>query len=158
MGWVDTVIGMRSLSNKAIDALALKIVAATSTEDLGDIARIGHRDSVNEQVRSAGIYLEKEDIQENLARKLVVLTTLYQLTKRCVEREKDDHSKGWNFQTFIVEEAGFVQDANIREGLAACEGTVRKLVLVGDQKQLQPIVKHEVLKVQGYGRSCLEVR
>ena len=45
MGWVDTVIGMRSLSNKAIDALALKIVAATSTEDLGDIARIGHTET-----------------------------------------------------------------------------------------------------------------
>lgn len=148
------------LSNKAIDALALKIIAAA--EDgrcgllLGEIARLGYRTSVDSRVIDAEIYLDQEEAKTQLASKRVVLTTLHQLTKRCVARESDDSDAGWSFETFIVEEARFVEDSKIREGLAACEGGVRRLVLVGDQRQLQPIVKHDILQEQGYGRSCLE--
>lgn len=150
------------VSNKAIDVLAVKLlefVGKSNSDGPGplqqqDIARVGFQKSVAKQVTDAGLYVETDEEARVLPSKRVVLTTLYHLGKVCSRPEEVRSS--FHFATVIVDEAGAVLDAHVREALAACHGSVQKLILVGDHHQLQPIVKSQELLDKGYGRSPLE--
>jgi hypothetical protein len=151
-------------SNAAIDSIFEKLLDSadmvspnTSPALLKNLSlRVGYKTLVSNRVVQSGCYCEKmEHCTPLIARgeKRVLFTTFY---GACKEAEQDHgqkpFSKTWN--TIVLDEAGQVEESRVFQLLSLIP-SVKKLILVGDHKQLQPYVS-EGVRAQGYGRSMLE--
>lgn len=158
-------------SNVAVDALMLK---CTDIESLrGQILRCGFKQNVSDKVISMGLYAEgdvtaqtdnygqragsnsntlDEDVQQQIRASRIVFTTIHFASK---SKEKiENNSSYWNFDVLVLDECAQIEDSRILIVLARCT-SLKKMVLVGDPKQLQPYVPNS-LRQQGYGKSTME--
>ena len=158
-------------SNAAIDSIFEKLLdsadmvpPSASSALLKNLSfRVGYKTLVSNRVVQSGCYCEKmEHCTPIIARgeKRVLFTTFY---GACKEAEQDQagglnpdgqkpFSKTWD--TIVLDEAGQVEESRVFQLLSLIP-SVKKLILVGDHKQLQPYVS-EGVRAQGYGRSMLE--
>ena len=81
-------------------------------------------------------------------KKRVVFTTLYQAGRL---QTKDGSLPSWKFDTAIFDEASQVRDTDVVKVIAKCAGTLKRVIMVGDQEQLGPII-HDELITSGHGR------
>lgn len=157
-------------SNVAVDALLLKCAEIDSLQ--GKLLRCGFKINVNSEVVDKGLYAEgiskalnqygdtpgahsntgDSGVQDHIRSSQVVFTTIHYASKR-----KDDSTgeeEYWNFDTLILDEAAQLEDSKLFIFLARCP-SLKKFVLVGDPKQLQPYVS-DSLRQQGHGMSSME--
>ncbi|CAE7500575.1 MAA3 [Symbiodinium natans] len=143
-------------SNSALDSIAEKVLdPGEFISNSGYVSaesrclRVGFQKKVCKKVLEAGWFREFNAIHEvSSGRKSVVFTTLYNtLTKH------EDFSKA-KFDTLIIDEAGQVEDWRLFIVLQTMT-SLKKVILVGDHKQLQPYVSDGV-RDRGYGRSTME--
>jgi len=160
-------------SNVAIDALLLKCFHGDSPKLKGKMRRCGFKGSVSDEVVDLGIYVEgdvssirdeygntagsnsntvDDTVQYQIRSAQVVFTTIHFASK---EKTASVNSAGyWNFDTLILDEAAQIEDSRLMIMLARCH-MLKKIILVGDPKQLQPYVP-DSLRDQSYGRSTME--
>ncbi|CAE7378327.1 MAA3 [Symbiodinium sp. CCMP2456] len=143
-------------SNAALDSIAEKVLDPGEFISNGGYVsaesrciRVGFEKKVCQAVLQAGWFREQNDITEvSSGRKSVVFTTLYNTIVK-----HGDFSKA-SFDTLIIDEAGQVEDWKLFILLQKIT-SLRKVILVGDHKQLQPYVSDGV-RDKGYGRSTME--
>ena len=160
-------------SNVAVDALLLKCTKIGSLE--GRMIRCGFKASVSEEIVHKGLYAEGDtlartidrygnlpgsnsntadaNVQEQIRSKQVVFTTIHFASKE-KSKSTSDAEKYWNFDTLVLDEAAQIEDSRLFIVLARCP-TLKKIVLVGDPKQIQPYVP-DSLRKQKYGQSTME--
>lgn len=143
-------------SNAALDSIAEKVLDSGEFISNGGYVsaesrclRVGFEKRVSKKVLQAGWFRQDNDITEvSSGRKSVVFTTLYNSIAKNYEFAKA------NFDTLIIDEAGQVEDWKLFIVLQTIT-SLKKVILVGDHKQLQPYVSDGV-RVKGYGRSTME--
>ena len=142
-------------SNCALDSILEKVL------DIGDqqpaafikprVRRLGYRQKVSQRVRQANIFREAlpeamDELQAGEVR--VLFTTLYNASGQT------DAAFCEAFDTLVVDEAAQIEDSKIFIVLARLR-SLKKVVFVGDHKQLQPYVSEGVRR-QGFGLSTME--
>ena len=139
-------------ANAGLDSVLSKL--AGSCADASQWAcRIGDKENTSESLQS----FYKGGVDADVSAFSVVFTTNYQ-----AGRMKGPKVEGvaadlppWTFETAIFEEASQVREVAVLKVLLRCCHTLKRIVFVGDHKQLPPIT-HETLEERGYGRSCME--
>lgn len=139
----------------------------------GKMKRCGFKKSVSDDVVERGVYVEGDvssihdvygntsgansntadgTVQMQIRSAQVVFTTIHFASK---EKGNSANNEGyWRFNTLVLDEAAQIEDAKLMIVLARCP-SLRKIILVGDPKQLQPYVS-DSLREQNYGRSTME--
>lgn len=156
-------------SNVAVDALMAKCMDIESLK--GRMVRCGYKANVSDDIVNKGFYAEgdtatsmdrfgnqsgsnsntnDEVVQYQIRSKSVVFTTVHFASK---EKGTSDSSY-WNFDTLVLDEAAQIEDSKLFILLARCP-TLKKIILVGDPRQLQPYVS-DSLRKQGHGKSTME--
>lgn len=159
-------------SNVAIDALMLKAYNANPTLR-SKMKRCGFKDKVNDEIIALGLYNEgdamsaldrygrragensntnDEAVQSQIRNSSMVFTTIHFATKE--KAAAGAEGSYWTFDTLILDEAAQVEDSKVVAALARAP-SLRKLVLVGDPKQIQPYTS-DALRELNYGRSTME--
>ncbi len=133
-------------SNKGLDSILQKLVNIPQNPYQNQILRFGYsREQVPEVHRK--YYIDKKNFKSRIDQHknegLVVFSTLHQAKK----------NQDWCFDTIVIDEAGVVLDAAVVAALVQAGEAVKKLVLIGDHKQLPPIVKSQHIETI---RSCME--
>ncbi len=124
-------------ANKAVDQLIEKLTR--SNLETTAVARVGHKESMSAEAQ--GFFVEQPCDAHR-----VVFSTLYHVGKQ---------EQPWvAFDVVVVDEAAAVSEDRTLVVLGAARG-VKKLVLVGDQNQLQPYVS-DSLRRRGFGISLME--
>jgi hypothetical protein len=75
-------------------------------------------------------------LRQQSGKGFVVFTTIHQATKL-----RENLSNVWCFDAVVVDEAGVVLPRQVAAALLRCGSDTKKLILVGDHKQLPPIFK-----------------
>jgi len=134
-------------SNCAVDSIAEKAIQDDCTIR-DQVVRVGYKGKVSASVVKGGFYEENLDVALN-SPKNVVFTTLHNASGQSGDLFVD------RFDILVIDEAAQVEDLKIFVLLCRLMKSVKKIVCVGDHKQLQPYVS-EGLRSQGYGMSTME--
>ena len=125
-------------ANKAVDQLIKKLTKRSDLETTA-VARVGHKESMSAEAQDCFV-------EQPCEAHRVVFSTLYHVGKQ---------EQPWvAFDIVVVDEAAAVSEDRTLVVLGAARG-VKKLVLVGDQNQLQPYVS-DSLRRRGFGISLME--
>ena len=127
-------------ANKAVDQLIDKLDKLTRSDmKTTAVARVGHQPSLSSEAQTFFV-------EQPCEAHRVVFSTLYHVGKQ---------EQPWAaFDVVVVDEAAAVSEDRTLVVLGAARG-VKKLVLVGDQNQLQPYVS-DSLRRRGFGISLME--
>jgi len=158
-------------SNAAVDSLMLKCTNIPALS--GRMIRCGFRGFVSEEIIKRGLFAEGDlqshlvdssgnrtginsntddrAVQDQIRSKQVIFTTIH-FASKIKGKSKDDSY--WNFDVVLLGEAAQIEDASIFNVLARCP-SLKRAILVGDPKQIQPYVPDSV-RIQGYGKSSME--
>lgn len=139
----------------------------------GMLLRCGFKQNVSEEIVSMGLYAEGDlesadmdasgnrpgsnsntsdgQVQKQICSAKIVFTTIHFASK---EKDICKTESYWNFDAMVLDEAAQIEDSKVFIVLARCP-SLKKMVLVGDPKQLQPYVPRSLRK-QGYGKSTME--
>jgi hypothetical protein len=156
-------------SNQAVDALVSKTYKANKALQK-TILRCGFKDYIMAEVKDLGVYAEAADkfdglesfsagssdtsdftVQGQIRSKQVCFTTIHWASK---DKQKNEATPYWRFDTLVVDEAAQIEDCKLFIVLARCP-ELKKVVLVGDPRQLQPYVPDSI-RERGYGISTME--
>ncbi|CAE7832845.1 MOV10 [Symbiodinium sp. CCMP2592] len=143
-------------SNVAVDAIAEKVLGTVSAPGSNYASaklrclRVGFEKKVSQKVQQAKWFRKENGFHNELSsgQKSVVFTTLHNASV------KHEEFQAGNFDVLILDEAGQVEDMKLFI-LVQKLPSLKKVILVGDHKQLQPYVSDGV-RDQGYGRSTME--
>ena len=132
---------------------------------------MGSKTFVSDEIANLGLYAEGEAsaqldrygntpgansntddavVQGQVRSAQIVFTTIHFASKE----KKASDTDYWNFNTLVVDEAAQIGDSRLLIILARCP-SLKKMILVGDPKQLQPYVP-DSLRRQQYGKSTME--
>jgi hypothetical protein len=158
-------------ANIAVDALLLKCAEIQSLK--GKLLRCGFKANVSDEVVERGFYAEGNSfsaaldhygnlpgsnsnagdagVQSQIRLKQVLFTTIHYASK---EKTKSGCQSYWAFDTLVLDEAAQLEDSKLFIVLARCP-SLKKIILVGDPKQIQPYVS-DSLRQQGHGKSTME--
>eukprot|EP00548_Thalassiothrix_antarctica_P010592 CAMPEP_0194163604 /NCGR_PEP_ID=MMETSP0152-20130528/80135_1 /TAXON_ID=1049557 /ORGANISM="Thalassiothrix antarctica, Strain L6-D1" /LENGTH=616 /DNA_ID=CAMNT_0038873615 /DNA_START=128 /DNA_END=1978 /DNA_ORIENTATION=+ len=153
-------------SNAAVDSIFEKVIGDNpklgNNSDLKKkCIRMGYKAKVSKIVKQNGCFEEMDSValsKMESGAASVLFTTLYKASSLhdnqvfCGKRV--DNEPGIGFTTLIIDEAGQIEDSKLFIMLARMP-SLKKVILVGDYKQLQPYVT-EGVRSQGYGISTLE--
>ena len=158
-------------SNIAVDALLLKCTEIDSLQ--GNLVRVGFKRNVSSEIVEKGLYAEGDIsralnrygdgpgadsntgdtvVQSQIRSSRVVFTTIHFASKE--KAKSTGNEECWNFDTLVLDEAAQLEDAKLFVVLARCP-SLKKIILVGDPKQLQPYIS-DSLRQQGRGKSTME--
>ena len=158
-------------SNIAVDALLLKCTEIDSLQ--GNLVRVGFKRNVSSEIVEKGLYAEGDIsraldrygdgpgadsntgdtvVQSQIRSSRVVFTTIHFASKE--KAKSTGNEEYWNFDTLVLDEAAQLEDAKLFVVLARCP-SLKKIILVGDPKQLQPYIS-DSLRQQGHGKSTME--
>lgn len=156
-------------SNVAVDALMVKCLEIESLN--GKMVRCGFKSNISDEIVEKGLFAEGDaaagldqygdrpgsnsNTSDNVVRhqiqsKAVVFTTIHFASKD----KGSAASSYWNFDTLVLDEAAQIEDSKLFILLTRCP-SLKKIILVGDPKQLQPYVS-DSLRRQGHGKSTME--
>ncbi|CAB9497551.1 Regulator of nonsense transcripts 1 [Seminavis robusta] len=157
-------------SNVAVDALMLKSVKISGL--VGRMIRCGFKGNIDDEIVKMGLYAEGDAeaimdrygnqpgsnsntndqlVQGQIRAKKIVFTTIHYASK---EKKASTSTAYWNFDTLILDEAAQIEDSKLFVLLARCP-SLKKILLIGDPKQIQPYIS-DSLRKQGYGKSTME--
>ena len=162
-------------SNIAVDALMLKCWDGNVASVKDNMRRCGFKESVDDRVVNLDLYLEGDissavhdrygntpgsnsntqdsAVQTQIRSAQVIFTTIHFASKEKGGSHLANNDY-WKFDTLVLDEAAQIEDAKLMIVLARCP-SLKKMILVGDPKQLQPYVP-DSLRDQRYGMSTME--
>ncbi|CAE7377344.1 MOV10 [Symbiodinium sp. CCMP2456] len=144
-------------SNVAVDSIGERVLSNPASAPGSHYAsakfrclRVGFEKKVSQKVLLAKWFRKENGFHDELrsGQKSVVFTTLHNASVKHEEFQAE------NFDVLILDEAGQVEDMKLFI-LVQKLPSLKKVILVGDHKQLQPYVSDGV-REQGYGRSTME--
>jgi hypothetical protein len=158
-------------ANVAVDALMLKCTMIDSLQ--GRLLRCGFKKYVSDEIVNMGLFAEGDLaskrldsygnppgsnsntsdllVQDQIRSKQIIFTTIHFASK---EKGRSEDAGYWDFSALVLDEAAQIEDSRLLIVLARCH-SLKKMILVGDPKQLQPYVSNS-LRDQGYGKSSME--